>query len=493
MRSLTRLWGTRRAGQSGPREPIADRVAVPAGDWRKEPTFQPVTASALRPIPQRPAGASANIPLSSKSLTRRLGEIAAVQSPRPTSRQGHAPELGPPPGRPQNGDAGQRRSQGRPAPTLRANHPTQAQMGERSRPAGPAMTGAIETSQTKLPRILRGRATGAKPVTLAGDDGRSPNSAAPMPGDQRNDFRSRRRPKKPVSRWRQRAASLGLALTFVSVMAIVLGGGLPFGVRSISDAVDKLGIAAGADISHIAVTGYNRTALDEIYDAIDLDERATFAAFDAEAARGRLAKLPWVKHTRVIFILPDTLAVEIEEREPKLVWQNSNLLFLIDGEGHVLEPVSPKAFPSLPLIVGEGAPEAAGELFAALEDHPKLASTVKAYRRIGKRRWTLDLDSGLSVHLPSDGIVPALKQAAQIAETPDVSRKYATLDLRVPGEIVLRRRTRLGGAAQRRARLADPAARSTGAGQVRATARPVTRLHTALASKSSKRAQMGQY
>ena len=284
--------------------------------------------------------------------------------------------------------------------------------------------------------------------------------------------------RRRAPRMRHVMAACAAALLFGCVAALSLNGRLPTSSGEFAALIDEFGVALGADISHVAVTGHQNTPLDEIYDAIGIADRVTFAAFDVGAARERLGKLPWVETSRIIFILPDTLAVEITERKPTLVWQHRNMLFLLDGKGRVLEPVSPKAYPGLPLVVGEGAPEAAPQLFAALKKHPDLKARVSAYRRIGNRRWTLDLEGGLRVDLPGDDMLLAIRRAARLVGMEGLARRYSAVDLRIPGEVVLRSKEKFAAAMAREQRVASKVSR-TGerAGRTKNAAfRPITRL-----------------
>jgi cell division septal protein FtsQ len=60
-------------------------------------------------------------------------------------------------------------------------------------------------------------------------------------------------------------------------------------------------------------------------------------------------------------------------------------------------------------------------------------------RRLGDRRWTLDLTSGGQIHLPSDGEVSAL---ARLANEPQLAARLDTraqiIDLRSQSKIAIR-------------------------------------------------------
>lgn len=203
--------------------------------------------------------------------------------------------------------------------------------------------------------------------------------------------------------------------------------------------LDQSIVSSGLGISHVAVTGQHKTSLNEIFDAVALDEPRSFLTFDSHAARARIEKLPWVARARLIRILPDTLAVHVTERQPYAVWQRRGMLFLMDAEGHVLEPVSPDAYNSLPMFVGDGAAEAAPEMLKTLSDHTDLVRRLAAIVRVAERRWTLKLKSGIQVHLPAQGMPETLAQLARLHATEAIlDRALDAIDFRLPGQIFVR-------------------------------------------------------
>ena len=52
---------------------------------------------------------------------------------------------------------------------------------------------------------------------------------------------------------------------------------------------------------------------------------------------------------------PDTLVIDIVERQPAALWQDEDRLTLIDAEGVVLDRVPVSQMPDLPLLIGKGA------------------------------------------------------------------------------------------------------------------------------------------
>ena len=74
--------------------------------------------------------------------------------------------------------------------------------------------------------------------------------------------------------------------------------------------------------------------------------------------------------------------------------------YVVDADGHVLEPYEKARFANLPLVVGERAAEAAPPLFAALDREPALRAKLRAAVLVADRRWTLKLHDGTDVKLP---------------------------------------------------------------------------------------------
>ena len=90
-------------------------------------------------------------------------------------------------------------------------------------------------------------------------------------------------------------------------------------------------------------------------------------------------------------------------------------------------------------ISGAGAPRSLARLTAALAPHADILSRLEHARRVGERRWTLELSGGVSVQLPADREGEALLRLARQHEGSRLLDLGAqVIDLRQDGVIALR-------------------------------------------------------
>jgi cell division protein FtsQ len=134
------------------------------------------------------------------------------------------------------------------------------------------------------------------------------------------------------------------------------------------------------------------------------------------------------------------LEVRLQERLPAMVWRHAGGLDLIDATGHrVAQLASREARADLPLIAGEGAPEAVAEALLLWAAATPLQSRIRGLVRMGERRWDLVLDRNQRILLPEDGALGALERVLALDATQGLlSRDLSIVDLRIPSRPVLR-------------------------------------------------------
>lgn len=232
-------------------------------------------------------------------------------------------------------------------------------------------------------------------------------------------------------RYANAALVLGL-LCATGLYGSVLGGHVPTIVQAAT-------AASGFALTTVNVAGNRQTSEIDILDAIGLNGHTSLIGFDAEAAREKIAMLPWVASATVRKVYPATLDVIIGELQPFAIWQHGSELTIVDREGGAIGPYPGVGLRSLPLIVGYGAAEHASDFIARVAAYPDIARHVVGYVRVADRRWDLRLDSGVTVMLPDEGEAGALAELVAIDRAEGVlARDVETVDLRLSDRIAIR-------------------------------------------------------
>lgn len=250
-----------------------------------------------------------------------------------------------------------------------------------------------------------------------------------------------RRPARMVSRMVSgeievpRFTVTALTAAFLSATGIygaVLGGHMPKVVQAVT-------ARSGFAIDSVEVTGNVETSEIDILQQIGLDGWTSLVGFDAEAARERIAELPWVAEASVRKIYPDAIEVRITERQPFAIWQHGRELSLVEASGAVIAPFRSRRHAMLPLVIGLGAATGAQEFLAKVEEFPGLASRVKAYIRVAERRWDLRLENGVTVKLPAGEERQALVDLVDLDKTQGLlSRDIAAVDMRLEDRLFIK-------------------------------------------------------
>lgn len=210
-----------------------------------------------------------------------------------------------------------------------------------------------------------------------------------------------------------------------------LGGHVPLMAQTITS---RLGFA----IDQVKVSGHRETSEIDILERLGLDGWTSTIGFDAEAARERIAALPWVETAAVRKIYPDTLEISLEERKPFAIWQHGNELSVVERSGRVIAPFAGGRQAALPLIIGVGAPQAAPAFMDVIAAHAELAGRVKGYIRVAERRWDIRLENGVTVKLPEGDESRALERLAALdREAGVLSRDVSAVDMRFADRLVV--------------------------------------------------------
>lgn len=235
-----------------------------------------------------------------------------------------------------------------------------------------------------------------------------------------------------VSSWLLGAMLLAFVLAVLVAFRVPQMAGIALG-----ETVGK----AGFTVRRIEPKGLNRLPAMEVYAVAQSQLGRAMPLVELEETRARLLQFGWVMDARVSRRFPDTLLVDIVERQPAAIWQHNQRLSLIDRQGVVLQPVDLADMPDLPLVIGPAANRHATDLERLLKSAPELKELLAGATWVGGRRWDLRFHSGETLALPEGG-EPAGEALARFAamdrKSQLLGRGFARFDLRVPGKMFVR-------------------------------------------------------
>lgn len=229
------------------------------------------------------------------------------------------------------------------------------------------------------------------------------------------------------------------------VLVIVLTATLATGHRGerlaggVMDSVDHGFAALGFRLANVHVQGASDMAQADILRAAALYKDQPTLGLNLNDLRDRVQKVGWVKEARVVRLLPDTVVIAVTERRQLAVWQHGGRSYVVDDQGQVIPEADPGRFPTLPLVVGEGANAHAPEILPAVAQRPRLMERLEALVRVDDRRWDLRLKDGSLVQLPAIGEEEALIQLEQLDQrTRILELGFERVDLRNPDMVAVR-------------------------------------------------------
>jgi cell division protein FtsQ len=209
------------------------------------------------------------------------------------------------------------------------------------------------------------------------------------------------------------------------------------GVWLASEALNR-SATAGFTVKDILVTGRKQISAEEILASLSVKQGMPIFGFNVADAEKSLSDISWVKSVVISRRLPDTIAVQLQEREPVALWQHQKKLYLIDGEGVTLAAGNLNGWQQLPLVVGTGAEKNVTALLALLQAEPAIAQELVSAVRVEERRWDLHLKNDIVVKLPEQDTELALSRLAALEKEKNIlGRNITSIDLRQPERIMV--------------------------------------------------------
>jgi cell division protein FtsQ len=288
-------------------------------------------------------------------------------------------------------------------------------------------------------RVERGRASAAKPSRR---HARSVSRGRPS--------RSRRGDRGPgifgrfwlalcaFFSWRNPVTWLLACLSLVILAGtLIVTGFVSRTGEAVRHTINQVMADAGFGIGSIRITGNHRTDPGDILAALGFAPGQSIFAADVQAARRHLLALEWVADAEVKRQYPDVVTVSIVEKLPFALWETPSGSYVVERSGRTIGLFDPHAFPHLPVLIGDDAPQSAAELVDAVAAHRATAARVVGYARVSDRRWNLLLGDDVVVKLPEEGWAKQLDQLELlIVDKAILERDISEIDLREPDNYI---------------------------------------------------------
>ena len=289
----------------------------------------------------------------------------------------------------------------------------------------------------------------AQPETQPETRPEAPRKSAPEvrpesrkgPGPSKLSYRLSRAWAKPVVR--------NAALVYLPLAALAIIGwrvAANDGLRGMIEAkvvslVEQVAARPEFAVRGVTVVGGSGVLQADVRLALDIRRGMSSLKFDVEELRHRVEALGAVERATVQFDPQGTLRVAVIERIAVALYRRPDgVLVMLDHGGVEIGPAGPRAnHPDLPVILGDGAQDHVDEVIALLAAAPDIVPRLRAFVRVGERRWDIVLDRDMVIKLPGTGGVEALSLVMALHYGEELlDRDIAVIDLRLPGRPALR-------------------------------------------------------
>ncbi|MGB0498337.1 MAG: cell division protein FtsQ/DivIB, partial [Rubricella sp.] len=187
-------------------------------------------------------------------------------------------------------------------------------------------------------------------------------------------------------------------------------------------------------VDRVDVTGADAPTRAAIAELVSARMPASSLTLDLAALRDDIATIPAVLDARLALRPDGVLAVDLSARRPVALLRDGDTLHVIDGEGiRIGRAPDRSSRGDLPLLVGAGAERAVAEALTLATAAEPFADRIRAFVRVGERRWDIVLDRDQRILLPEIGAREALLRVVALHMAEDLlERDVARVDLRDP-------------------------------------------------------------
>ena len=194
----------------------------------------------------------------------------------------------------------------------------------------------------------------------------------------------------------------------------------------------------GFKIDKIQILGIKNIPKETIIKIVNNEKKSNIFNVNLLNIYNNLKNNDWVEELYIERVLPNTIKINIKEKEVIGIWQYEMSNKLITKNGETISTANINKFKiDLPIIHGNHANKNANSILEILETNKVLAKNIWSLDYVNNRRWNLHFKQGIIVLLPSKGVLKAWNEIIKLQKNYDVLNLGLTeLDLRNPNKIL---------------------------------------------------------
>lgn len=196
--------------------------------------------------------------------------------------------------------------------------------------------------------------------------------------------------------------------------------------------INKLLIENGFIIKNVDIKGINHLNQKNILKTINHYNKQNFFNVNLKNIYNEIKQNTWVEEVSIKKIYPDTLKVDLIEKEPIAIWQNKSAYHLITKKGEIILEANLNKFKNhLPIIIGKNAHKNVYSILQILNIDKNLTKNIWSLTFLNERRWDIHFNQGLTIRLPSTRVKEAWGKVILLSEKFNIlSLDLTELDLR---------------------------------------------------------------
>ena len=182
-----------------------------------------------------------------------------------------------------------------------------------------------------------------------------------------------------------------------------------------------------------SIDGSSDELANEIREILPLDFPVSYFDLDIKYLHKVVNEIPAVASAAIKISVGGVLQINVTEKSPAFIWRKDNVMSVIDETGSFIRIANSRLdYPKLPLVVGEAANLAVSEISSLMQSNEYFRDHVRAFVRVGERRWDLILENNVRIMLPQREFLAAFDRLMLMNEAGSLlSGRLSNIDMRL--------------------------------------------------------------